>query len=376
LNHNLIQLKEKSWSDCWSRIQIKVDCMIKQLGERSPHVSVSGIYDDAALDWWTSGFWPGMLWILNDMTGKAIYRDAAWSWDERIEQCFMRDNRFHHDVGFQFLATAVIKYKLTGDTDAKRRGLQAANILAGRFNLAGGFIRAQNQASRPGASIIDTMMNLSILFWASKELGDPRFAQIARAHADTVLQHTIREDGSSHHITVFDADTGNVEEYVAGQGYSPTSSWSRGQAWAIYGMANTYKYTGDVKYLSAAKRTAHYFMSCLPDDFVAYWDFRLPDFTHEPRDTSASSIAASGLLEIAAQVPAEESRIYRTAAESILLSLTHNYSTLDQPEYEGILLEATGHKPAGRDIQVSLIYGDYYYVEAIAKLIGWNSRIF
>ncbi|MFD0678659.1 MULTISPECIES: glycoside hydrolase family 88 protein [unclassified Paenibacillus] len=373
---NFTGMQEASWSGWWSQIQTKVDRMMEQMGEKCPHASVSGVYDDVILDWWTSGFWPGMMWILYDMTGKEKYRQGAWSWDERIEQCFLRENRFHHDVGFQFLSTAVIKYKLTGDVDARRRGLQAANILAGRFNLAGGFLRAQNQEDRPGGSIIDTMMNLSILFWASQESGDPRFAQIARAHADTVLRHTLREDGSSHHITVFDADTGEVKEYAGGQGYSPTSSWSRGQAWALYGMANTYKYTGDRKYLDAAKRTANYYLSCLPDDYVAHWDFRVPDLTGEPRDTSAASIGASGLLEIAEHLPAEEGRVYRKAAESIMQSLSQHYSTLDRPEFEGILLEATGNKPIERYVSVSLIYGDYYYVEAMAKLIGWNNFIF
>ena len=373
---NFTGMQEEPWSGWWSQIQTKVDRMMGQMGDKCPHASASGVYDDVILDWWTSGFWPGMMWILYDMTGKEAYRQAAWSWDERIEQCFLRENRFHHDVGFQFLSTAVIKYKLTGDADARRRGLQAANLLAGRFNLAGGFLRAQNQEDRPGGSIIDTMMNLSILFWASQELGDPRFAQIARAHADTVLRHTLREDGSSHHITVFDANTGEVKEYLGGQGYSPTSSWSRGQAWALYGMANTYRYTGDSKYLDAAKRTANYYLSCLPDDYVAYWDFRVPDVTGEPRDTSAASIGASGLLEIAEQLPPEEGRVYRKAAESIMQSLSQNYSTLDKPEYEGILLEATGNKPINRDVNVSLIYGDYYYLEAMAKLMGWDNFIF
>ncbi|GGA01030.1 glycosyl hydrolase family 88 [Paenibacillus marchantiophytorum] len=373
---NFTGMQEEPWSGWWSQLQTKVDRMMEQMGDKCPHASVSGVYDDVILDWWTSGFWPGMMWILYDMTGKESYRQVAWSWDERIEQCFLRENRFHHDVGFQFLSTAVIKYKLTGDADARRRGLQAANLLAGRFNLAGGFLRAQNQADRPGGSIIDTMMNLSILFWASQESGDPRFAHIARAHADTVLRHTLREDGSSHHITVFDANTGDVMDYLGGQGYSPTSSWSRGQAWALYGMANTYKYTGDSKYLDAAKRTANYYLSCLPDDYVAYWDFRVPDVTVEPRDTSAASIGASGLLAIAEQLPSEEGKVYRKAAESIMHSLSQNYSTLDQPEFEGILLEATGNKPVNKDVNVSLIYGDYYYLEAMAKLMGWDNDIF
>lgn len=366
--------KNSPYSTTWSQIVEKVDQMIPRLKGKSPHVS-RGEYDDMRLDWWTSGFWPGILWVLYDMTGKEEYRNEAWEWDQKIESCFMRDNNFHHDVGFQFLPTAVIKYKLTGDTDARRRGLQAANFLAGRFNIAGNFLRAWNQEKK-GWAIIDSSMNLSILFWASEELKDPRFKYIAKAHADTVLKHFIREDGSVRHIVSFDAESGEFIEALGGQGYGPDSAWSRGQAWAIYGMANTYKYTGDIKYLRAAQRVAHFFLASLPEDDVAHWDFRVPNLEGEERDTSAAACAASGLLEIAGCLPPEEGRLYRAAAERIIKSLAASYATWNQPEYEGILREGTGNKPAGQNVNVSLIYGDYYFVEAVAKLLGWESKIF
>jgi unsaturated chondroitin disaccharide hydrolase len=360
----------------WKLVQHKVDWMIHQIGDKCPHATENGVYDHTRLDWWTSGFWPGILWIVYDMTKEEKYQESAWLWDERIEKCFLQENRFHHDVGFQFLTTSVIKYKVSQDSDAKRRGLQAANFLAGRFNLEGRFIRAWNQPERQGWSIIDTMMNLSILFWASTELNDPRFAQIAIAHADTVQKYTIRDDGTSHHITVFDAFTGQHIGYEGGQGYAPDSSWSRGQAWAIYGFANACRHTGYTSYLKTALRVADSFISCLPSDAVSHWDFSVPNLTQEPRDTSATSIAASGLLEIAEQLPAEEGVMYRRAAVRMLQSLTERYSALDTDGHEGILLEGTGNKPIGMQVNVSLIYGDYYYVEALAKLAGWKNKIF
>jgi unsaturated chondroitin disaccharide hydrolase len=371
----LTTLEDQQLQLWWKQLQVKADRMIEGIGKGSPHLSPSGVYDNMRLDWWTSGFWPGMLWILYGMTGAEYYREAAWPWDERIEQVSMGDNNLHHDVGFQFLPTAVIKYKLTGDQAARRRGLAAANFLAGRFNLAGRFLRAWNQ-DKTGWAIIDSMMNLSILFWASEEIADPRFKMIAMAHADTVLRHFIRQDGSVHHIAVFHPETGELAEYLAGQGYGPYSSWSRGQAWALYGMVNAYRYTGELRYLQAAQRVAHYFISCLPEDSIAHWDFRTPGLEEEPRDTSAASCAASGLLELASQLPAVEGRIYRQTAERIIRSLSLGYSTLLQPEYQGILLEGTGNKPANSNINVSLIYGDYFYVEAMAKLLGWSDRIF
>ncbi|MDF2923722.1 MAG: glycosyl hydrolase family 88 [Paenibacillaceae bacterium] len=362
----------------WEALQEKTLRMIGQIGDKSPHVAPAdtGKYDDLRHDWWTSGFWPGILWIMYDLTGKEQYRNAAWVWDERLEQKSVQANNFHHDVGFQYLPTAVIKYKLTGDADGRRRGLAAAGFLAGRYNMAGQFLRAWNQ-DKTGWSIVDSSMNLSLLFWAAETEQDPRFSMIARAHADTVVRHFIREDGSVNHIVSFDPHSGQMIEALGGQGAAPDSSWSRGAAWALHGMANTYRYTGDKKYLYASQRVAHYFLSMLPEDSVAHWDFRAAEcLDGEPRDTSAASCAASGLLELADALPGAQGRPYREAAERILLSLTRNYGTWNKAEHEAILLSGTGNKPAGANIDVSLIYGDYYYVEALAKLMGWQHRIF
>jgi unsaturated chondroitin disaccharide hydrolase len=328
------------------------------------------------LDWWTSGFWPGMLWIMYEMTGDSTYQSAAWEWDERIAECFIRENNFHHDVGFQFLPTAVIKYKLTGDKEARRRALLAATYLAGRFNPVGRFIRAWNQEERAGWSIIDTCMNLSLLFWAAEEFKDPRFKHIASAHADTVLEHFIRNDGTVNHIVRFDAETGVYIDSQAGQGFAPDSAWSRGQAWAIYGMTNAFKYTRQRKYLNAAEKVTRFFLDHLPEDKVPYWDFRLPSFTGEPRDSSAASCAASGLLEMSEYLPKQVGIQYKEVAENMLLSLASKYSTLEDLEYQGLLREATGNKNADMAVNVSLIYGDYFFIEGLAKLRGWKNRIF
>lgn len=359
----------------WQELPGKVDRMVEQLKGKSPHKTMDGVYDDMRWDWWTSGFWPGILWIMHEMTGKDNYLQEALPWDERLEQCFVRDNNLHHDVGFQFLPTAVIKYKLTGDQAARRRGLAAANFLAGRFNIKGNFLRAWNQ-EKLGWSIIDSSMNLSLLFWAAEEIGDPRFRHIAMAHADTVLKHFIREDGSVCHIVSFNPETGEFIESLGGQGYGPNSAWSRGQAWALHGMANAYRFTKEERYLQAARRVAHYFLAFLPEDLVPYWDYRADNLEGEPRDTSAASCAASGLLEIADFLTGPDADMYRNAAKRITASLTEKYATWNQPEEEGILREGTGNKPGNQNIDVSLIYGDYYYVETLAKLNGWKNRIF
>ncbi len=360
--------------DWMQSIQKKIVCMHEKLGESVPWYSTEGCYKEAAEDFWVSGFWPGMLWIMYDMTGKDFYKDAAWQWDGRLEGCFVRESNMHHDVGFQFLPTAVIKYKLTGDREAKRRGLFAANFLAGRFNPAGGFLRAWNQ-NKTGWSIIDSTMNLSLLFWAAEESGDARFFHTAKIHADTVLKYFIRPDGSVNHIVVFDPVSGEMQKSLGGQGYDSNSSWSRGQAWAIYGMANVCRYTGERRFLDAAKRVAHYFLANLEACGLPCWDFRVPNREQEPLDSSAAAIAASGLLEIA-EMTSDDDGFYRKAAVRMINCLTEQCAVLDDPEYQGLLLHGTGNKPAEEQVDVPLIYGDYFYLEALARLDGWRNKIF
>ncbi len=363
------------WQDIMKRLDTKVDRMIDQIGNKCPHFAdADGKFDDIGSDWWTTGFWPGIQWIMYDMTGKDRYRESAWKWDGELEEWLIKPTEeLHHDVGFQFLSTAVIKHTLTGDADGYRRGIEAANFLAGRYNPVGKFIRAWN-ADRYGWAIIDCMLNISILFWASKMTGDPRYKHIAIMHAETTMEHGIREDGSTKHILSFDPENGEFIESFGGQGLSAESSWSRGSAWGLYGFINAYRNTGDERFLNKAKRIAHYFIAALPDDHVPYWDFRLESLEGQSRDSSAAAIAASALLEIADVVPAGEKRLYAGAAERILHSLTENYATWNQPEHEAILLHGTGSGTSF--IDVSLIYGDYYYVEAIAKLNGWKHRIY
>lgn len=360
------------------RLSDKVEKMISRIGDKIPHkAGADGIYDSTSASWWTSGFWPGLLWLMHDVTGKPSFRQAAWDWDAKLERCFSEHPvGMHHDVGFQFLPTAVIKHELTGDPEGLRIGLKAANYLAGRYNASGEFIRAWNGQEALGWAIIDCLMNTPLLYWASRVTGDPRYKHIAIRHTDTFLRHAIREDGSVCHILSFDPETGAFIEPLGGQGLSGTSAWSRGNAWALHGLAIAYRAAGLQRYLDTAKRVAHYYIAALPDDHVPYWDFRVDSVENEPRDSSAGAIAASGVLELAALVPAAESRIYAAAAERILYSLSENYATWEQPEHEAILLHATGHKPAGENIDVSLIYGDYYFAEAYAKLNGWERRIF
>ena len=191
-------------------------------------------------------------------------------------------------------------------------------------------------------------------------------------HTETTMKYGIREDGSTKHILSF-SENGEFIESFGGQGLSVDSTWSRGTSWGLYGFTNAYRYTGDVKYLNTAKRISHYWIAALPEDQVPYWDFRIGPADLQAKDSSAAAIAASALLDLAEMVPTGEKLLYFGAAERMLRSLTENYATWEQPEHEAILLHGTGSGTSF--IDVSLIYGDYYYVEAIAKLNGWKIAI-
>ena len=219
-----------------------------------PYISEGRRYVVSPFDgnsWWTGGFWPGMMWQFYHATSEAVYRDEAL----RVEDLLTRELRafdlLNHDVGFMYLLSTGAHYRLLGDKQALSDTLHAATLLAGRFNPAG-FIRAWPGRERVGYAIIDCMMNLSLLYWASEQTGDPRFAAIARIHADTTMREFLREDGSACHIVVFDPVSGKALDRPAGQGYAPGSSWSRGQAWALYGFTLSHINTGEVRYLDAA----------------------------------------------------------------------------------------------------------------------------
>lgn len=212
-------------------------------------------------------------------------------------------------------------------------------------------------------------MNLPLLYWASEVTHDPRFKHLAMEHADTVLKEFVRPDGSVHHIVSFDPETGERIEALGGQGYAPESAWSRGNAWAIYGMALSYRYTGEDRYLQAAKKVSHFFLANLPWDSIPYWDFRAPWTETTPRDSSAAACAASGLMEISLTVPEFERKLYYDAAIRITRSLYENYGAWEQDE-EGLIIKGTGNYPVNSNVHVPIIYGDYYFMETLAKLRG------
>ncbi|MED4125579.1 glycoside hydrolase family 88 protein [Halalkalibacterium halodurans] len=360
------------------KVYTKVSRTSKKIGANFPHASVDGVYQLEPPHWWTAGFWAGLLWHMYRETGDETLKAIAEQCEVRLDTVITDYYKLDHDMGFMWTLTSVAHYKLTGDEEAKRRALLVANLLLGRFNCKGNYIRAWNPwfegDENSGWAIIDCVMNLPLLFWASKETGDPRFRHAAERHGETVLAHFIRKDGSVHHIVTFDAETGEKVGAIGGQGFAPDSAWSRGAGWAIYGLALLYHYTQKDSYLQAAKSVAHFFIANLPEDFVPYWDFRLPEGVKIDRDSSAGAIAACGLLFISTLVPRTEADIYKQAGVNILRSLYERYGTWDNEGEDGLILHGTSHYPEGKNIDVPLIYGDYFFVEGLTSLNGERER--
>jgi len=367
--------KEWTWVDeAWAKSLDKTLRNSVRIGGRFPHASKGGVYELAGPEWWTAGFWPGMLWLLYGESGREELRTLAQECEDQLDAVLDAYVRLDHDLGFMWTLTSVANYKLTGSDVSRIRAMKAANYLAARFNLKGRYIRAWNPwregERNEGIAIIDCCMNTPLLFWASRTSGDPRYAHIAEAHLDTVLRHFIREDGSVYHMINFNPETGEMLEGLGGQGYASESAWSRGSAWAIYGLTLAYHHTGKREYLTAAQRTATFFLSRLPEDHVPAWDFRAPKELQSLRDSSAGSCAASGLLLLAEKSGGEDADFYRAWGERILKSLFEKYGDWDNPVEEGLLLHGTSNYPQGTNIDVPLIYGDYYFVEGLARLKG------
>lgn len=320
---------------------------------------------------WTSGFWGGIMWLLYSKTGKEKYKNRAIKCSERMQGCLGNNEEYgslnNHDLGFTFGLTSVAHYKFLGDNDAKIRGLHAATMIAGRYNINGGFIVAWDKNETmgddvSGYSIMDTMMNLPLLYWATEETNEPRFAQIAMAHADMVSEKFVKPDGSVYHIVDFDPWTGVVRGYPQGQGYASGSSWSRGQAWAVYGFMLSYLHTKKEKYLEVACHVADYIIENMGDFTIAPVDYMQPE---EPKlvDASASAITACGMLEIS-KAMGDKGKKYLDFAIKLLEGLFDDCDFGDKNQ----AIVQNAMEMYGRGTNVPLIYADYYLIEALLKI--------
>ena len=313
---------------------------------------------------WTSGFFPGCLWLLAEHTGDDLWVERARSWTAGVEG--EKDDTSTHDVGFKILCSFGNGYRLTGDTtyaDVVRRGAQS---LATRYSIVVGCTRSWNNYTFP--VIIDNMMNLEILLWGASHGGNPAWQDMAVSHGLRTRTEHVRPGGSTYHLVDFDPGTGAVLDRITVQGYSDESTWARGQAWGLYGFTMAYRETGDPRFLETAAALADWFINHLPPDHVPYWDFDAPGIPAEEKDTSAAAIACSGLLELSTLATEAMARAqYFAAASDILAALCSPGYLAEGTPSHGILLHGVGYHPANSEVDVSLIYGDYYFLEALLR---------
>jgi unsaturated chondroitin disaccharide hydrolase len=350
----------------------------------------SQVYETAQTPFWTDGFWSGELWLAYSQTSDTIFRDAG------LEQLTYFEGglegrlpgwkeRTGHDLGFLFMLSAVPAYRLTHNRPAKEAAFKAAYLLAERFRESYQAIQAwdpwwEHDTINPGRIIIDSMENIPLLNWASRENNDPGLAAIATKHAEISAKYLVRADGSISHCFDFDPQTGQPWHESTHQGFSEHSAWARGEAWAIHGFSLFYAYTHDLRFLKLARRVADYVIKNLPDDHVPFWDYRLPDTTPHYKDSSAAAISSAGLLLLTDLMgTSEEATTYSDAAYAILNSLIQNYRAPE--DSQGLLLHGASNvneflrSGSTQHADAMLPYGDYFFVEALLRALHRNVTV-
>lgn len=321
---------------------------------------------------WTSGFWPGIEWYLYEYTNDDRWKQRADN-SQSILAPLIDSAAIDHDLGFVMYCSYGNGYRLTNNPGYKRILLRAADTLASLYNPKVGTILSWPRPA-PGVdwplrhnTIMDNMMNLELLFWASKNGGSKRLYDIAVSHAETTMKNHFRPDYTSYHVVLYDTSTGKKVKGMTHQGLNDSSMWARGQSWAIYGYTMVYRETKEERFLDFAQKVTDVYLERLPKDLIPYWDFNDPAIPNAPRDASAACVVASALLELSTFVKDKaKASTYREKAEAML-------EELSTPRYQSgstnnaFLLHSTGHKPAGGEIDASIIYADYYYIEALLR---------
>lgn len=339
-----------------------------------PHITAEKRYEWGESNDWIEGFYTGMIWLCYEYTKDPLFKDTAIAqledYKARLEEKRHLD---HHDIGFLYLPSALAAWIVDEHEEGKQLALKAADHLMLRWREEGQYIQAwgrKGDEKNGGRIIIDCMMNIPLLYWAYDQTGDERYKRVAVAHAEKSRRYLMRGDDSSYHTFYFQPSDGKPIGGGTHQGYHDGSTWTRGQAWAVYGFALSYRYTRDPKYLDTAVRAARYFIEHLPEDHVAYWDFDVPIEAGTPRDSSASAIAACGMLEILEHLEEEDGNkgLLTDAVEKSMISLVNAYSTIGEAAEEGLIKHGSYYVRGGMGPDDYMIWGDYYYLEALLRL--------
>ncbi len=331
---------------------------------------------------WTTGFWTGVIWLAYEASSEDCFREVATiqvdSFLERIEK---KIDVNHHDMGFLFSLSCVAAYNLTGNEKAKKAALLAADHLGSRYREVGNFLQAWGNVGEPSEYrlIIDCLLNLPILYWATDVTGDMSYQEKAENHIKTAMKCILRPDNSTYHTHFIDMVTGEPTYGVTHQGNRNDSAWARGQAWGIYGIALSYKYLKDESYKELFFRVTDYFIENLPEDLVPYWDFDFNTGSDEPRDSSASAIAVCGIYEMAKYLEPSQAEKYTVIADKLLYALIKHCKNTDYNYSNGLLLHGTYARKSENNpcqnhgVDECNTWGDYFYMEAlIRKTQDWE----
>ncbi len=323
---------------------------------------------------WEEGFWPGQLWLAYEYTGDAKFRSLAeknvLDFKKRMDDNMLID--FHHDTGFLYVPACVAAYKLTGSELAKETALSAAYSLSRRFRPRGEFIQSIGMEldAKDYKFIVDTMLNIPLLFWAADETGNTSYREKAIKHAETTRKYILREDGSTYHHFLMDFTTGGPKGGMTHQGVGADSCWTRGQSWMIYGSALMYAQTGDEKWIQTFETVTDYFLAHLPADYIPHWDFAVFGTDDDERDSSAGIITACGIMELAKHVAPDSGKmpIYIEAAKKLMTAAVDGCAVRYESGEEGLLGRVMGSKPHG-SVEACAPYGDYFYLEALMRAL-------
>ena len=326
---------------------------------REGEIRLEDLYD------WTSGFFPGSLWYMYEFTNDEMFKKQAIEYTNLLYN--LKNYTGTHDLGFMVYCSYGNGFRLTGDTSYIHVMVETSDNLISRFNEKTGTIRSWDFGEWQFPVIIDNMMNLELLFWASDFTKNPKYRDVALRHADTTMKNHYRPDFSSYHVIDYDTITGNVIAKQTFQGYADESAWARGQAWGLYGYTVCYRATGDEKYLRMAENIAGFIMDNVKtEDLIPYWDYNAPDIPNAPRDASAAAVTASALFELSQYT--KQGDKYFNYAETVLKNLSGEQYLAKKGENKGfILMHSVGHLPANSEIDTPLNYADYYYLESLMR---------
>lgn len=371
------QKKESEYAWAKKAIHVATFQLKQQAADVARVVSDTAIFPRTIIDGkmqmigardWTSGFYPGSLWYAYELTGDDSLKTEARAFTNQLF-----DIQFYtgtHDLGFMMFCSYGNALRLAPQQGDEEIILNTSKGLSTRFNPTVGLIRSWDFGSWSYPVIIDNMMNLEMLFWATKHSGDSTYYKIATRHADVTMKHHFRPDMSTYHVLSYHPESGDVESKGTFQGHSDSSAWARGQAWGLYGYTVCFRETGDQKYLSHARAIASFIMNhpSIPADKVPYWDYNAPNIPDAPRDASAAAVTASALLQLSTYV--NDGQAYVDYAETVLKTLSSDNYLAAKGENEGfILMHSTGFLPGNSEIDVPLNYADYYYLEALKRYL-------